>query len=153
MRAARLLLIGLAVVISATGAACLAAHAAEAIMLRAGQPTAASAVFAFDRKPRPREIIVRTVQAGVAGSRLDVTIDKAKHPVFAHIFSTEECKYGGAAGGGSMCEVRIPAGDAAYRALLAGLKRGRAARITIIDAGVMKMDQTVSLKGFARLLR
>ena len=32
-------------------------------------------------------------------------------------------------------------------------RHGLAARVTVIDAGVMKMDQTVSLKGFAKSLR
>jgi len=47
----------------------------------------------------------------------------------------------------------IPATDPAYRELLSRFKRGRFARITITDAGVMKMDETASLHGFAHALR
>jgi hypothetical protein len=49
--------------------------------------------------------------------------------------------------------VIIPAKDASYRDLLARFKRGRLARVTIQDAGVMKMDQTASLSGLAKALR
>ena len=93
---------------------------------------------------------MRTTQVGVAGSRVEVTIDNAKKPAFSHIFTTEECKFGD---GGSKCEVIVPASNAAYGMILAQFKHGLVARVTVIDAGVMKMDQTVSLKGFARSLR
>jgi hypothetical protein len=127
------------------------AQAAEAIMLRAGEATGPNAVFAFDKDAKPQRIVVRTTQVGVAGSRIEVTIDKAKTPVFSHIFATSECKFGGS---GSNCEVIIPASDdSAYARILAQFKRGLVARVTIADAGVMKMDQTASLRGFTKSLR
>jgi hypothetical protein len=49
--------------------------------------------------------------------------------------------------------VIIPAKEASSRDIVARFKRGRLARVTIQDAGVMKMDQTVSLSGFAKALR
>ena len=52
------------------------ALAAEAIMLRAGAATGANAIFAFD-KGKPHRIVVRTSQAGIAGSRIEVFVDKA----------------------------------------------------------------------------
>jgi hypothetical protein len=125
------------------------AMAAEEIMLRAGQGTGPNAVFAFD-KTKPHRIVVRTTQVGVAGSRIEVFVDKAKTPAFSHLFAASECKFGDS---GSKCEVIIPAFSRAYSAILAQFKRGHLARVTVDDAGVMKMDQTASLEGFTKSLR
>jgi hypothetical protein len=124
--------------------------AAETIMLRAGEATGPNAVFAFDREAKPHRIVVRTTQVGVGGSRIEVFVDKAKTPVFRHLFTTTECKFGDS---GSKCEVIVPASNPAYAAILAQFKRGRVARVTVDDAGVMKMDQTASFKGFTNSLR
>jgi hypothetical protein len=121
--------------------------AGETVMLRAGSATGPNAVFAFDKKAKPRAIVVRTTQVGVAGSRFDVSIDRAEKPAFSHIFTTDECKFGDS---GSTCEVIISASNPAFSTILGQLRRGRLARVSIQDAGVMKMDQTVSLIGFAK---
>jgi hypothetical protein len=123
-------------------------QAAAAATLRIGEVGGANATFVFDAKPPA--IVLRTTRVGVGGSRIEVTVDKDKEPVFSHIFAPGECKFGE---GGSACEVTIPAKDAAYRAILTRFKRGRLARVTIQDAGVMKMDQTASLRGFANTPR
>jgi hypothetical protein len=123
---------------------------AEAVMLRAGGATGPNAVFAFDKAAKPHRILVRTTQAGVAGSRIEVFVDKAKNPAFRHLFAATECKFGDT---GSRCEVIVPASDPAYATILAQFKRGRVARVTVDDAGAMRMDQTASLKGFTKSLR
>jgi len=119
-------------------------------MLRAGEATGANAVFAFDKAAEPHRIVVRTTQVGVAGSRIEVFVDKAKKPAFTHLFTAAECKFGNS---GSKCEVIVPASNPAYAAILAQFKRSLVARVTVDDAGAMKMDQTVSLKGFTKSLR
>jgi hypothetical protein len=126
------------------------AGAKEEIMLRAGEAAGPNAVLAFDNGVKPQQIIVRTTQAGVAGSRIEVTVDKAKTSPFNHIFTTQECKFDD---GGSKCEVVIPASDPAYAAILVQFKRGRVGHIIVADAGVMMFDQTVSLLGFSKTLR
>jgi hypothetical protein len=126
------------------------AQAVAAATLRIGEVDGANATFVFDEKAKPRAIVLRTARVGVAGSRIEVTVDQVKRPVFSHIFAPGECKFGE---GGSACEVTIPASDAAYRAILTRFRRSRLARVTVQDAGVMKMDQTASLKGFANMLR
>ena len=147
MRTAARLLLGVAVF---TGGFVQIALAAEAIMLRAGEATGPNAVFAFDKEAKPHRIIVRTTQVGVAGSRIEVFVDKAKTPAFSHLFTAAECKFGDS---GSKCEVIVPASNPGYAAILAQFKRGLVARVTIDDAGAMKMDQTVSLKGFTKSVR
>jgi hypothetical protein len=126
------------------------ALAAEAIMLRAGEATGPNAEFAFNKEAKPGKIVVRTTQVGVPGSRIEVFVDKAKTPAFRHLYTAAECKF---ADNGSKCEVVVPASDPAYAAILAQFKRGRVARVTVDDAGTMKMDQTASLKGFTKSLR
>jgi hypothetical protein len=145
MRRIRLVLV--TSVLLAVGAAALA-EAAEPT-LRLGAADGANAVFAFDRTAKPRAIVLRTTQVGVAGSRIEVTVDKAKKPVLSHVFAADECKFGNA---GSACEIVIPATDPVYRQILWRFKRGRIARVTVMDAGVMKMDETASLNGFAHAL-
>ena len=125
------------------------AVATDAIMLRAGEATGPNAVFAFD-KVKPHRIVVRTTQVGVAGARIEVFVDKAKTPAFSHLFDASECKFGDS---GSKCEAIISSSNPAYASILAQFKRGRVARVTVDDAGVMKMDQTASLKGFTKSLR
>jgi len=126
------------------------ALAAETIMLRAGAATGPNAIFAFDKSAKPHRIVVRTTQAGVAGSQIEVFVDKAKRPAFHHLFAADECKFGDS---GSRCEVIIRSSSSAYAAILAEFRRGRVARVTVDDAGAMKMDQTASLKGFTKSLR
>jgi hypothetical protein len=121
------------------------ASAGETIMLRAGEAMGPNAVFAFDGQAEPHAIVLRTTQVGVAGSHFEVRVDRAKRPAFDHMFRTEECKFGDS---GSRCEVVIPASTADYARILRAFRRGRLARVTIQDAGVMKMDHTVSLIGF-----
>jgi hypothetical protein len=115
-----------------------------------GEATGPNVVFAFDKDANPHAIVLRSTQTGVAGSRVEVNVDSAKKPVFSHIFATEECKFGD---GGSKCEVIVPASSRAFAGILSQFKRGRMARVSIQDAGVMKMDETVSLIGFMKALR
>jgi hypothetical protein len=136
-------------VITLAGGLAENAVAAEAVMLRAGEATGPNAIFTFD-KAKPHKIVVRTTQVGVAGSRIEVFVDKAKRPALRHLFEAGECKFGD---GGSRCEVIVPSSSPAYATILAQFKRGRVARVTVDDAGAMKMDQTASLAGFTKSLR
>jgi hypothetical protein len=126
------------------------ATAAETTFLRAGDATGPSAVFVFDKEAKGRAIIVHTRQAGVAGARFEISIDGATKPVFDHIFTTGECKF---SDDGSRCDVTIPQSSPEFAAILRGFRRGRMVRVSIQDAGVMRMDQTVSLAGVAKAVR
>ena len=79
-----------------------------------------------------------------------MNVDGAKTPLFSHIFTPEECKFGE---GGSKCEVTVGSSDAAFAKILNGFRRGRMARISVVDAGVMKMGVMVSLVGVTKTLR
>lgn len=126
------------------------ASAKDTVILRVGEPTGPMAVFAVDRDTKPQTLFIRTTQVGVAGSRLEVSVDNAKAAAFSHILTTEECKFGDA---GSVCEVRIWAKDGAFTTIVNAFRRGRMAKVSILDAGVMKMDVTVSLIGVTKALR
>jgi len=149
MRTVRRLLFSALVTAFAAGPLQIAL-ATETVMLQAGEATGPNVVFAFDKEANHHRIVVRTTQVGVAGSRIEVFVDKAKTPAFRHVFTSAECKFGDS---GSKCEVIVPASSPAYAAILAQFKRGRVARVTVDDAVVMKMDQTASLKGFTKSLR
>jgi hypothetical protein len=150
MRTVRRLLLSFLVTLFAAAGSFRIALAAEAVMLRAGDATGPDVVFTFDKEANHHRIVVRTTQVGVVGSRIEVFVDKAKTPAFRHVFPSTECKFGDS---GSKCEVIVPASSRDYAAILAQFKRGRVVRVTVEDAGVMKMDQTASLKGFTKSLR
>jgi hypothetical protein len=140
----------LAIAILAGSGVVSAAAARETIMLRAGDAAGPNSVIAFDRDARPPKIIIRTDKAGVAGSRIAVRIDRADKPAFSHIFTTTECRFDDT---GRKCDLTVPRSSPAFSAILTWFKRARQARITVEDAGVMRMDQTVSLIGFRARFR
>lgn len=149
MRMAVLSVAGLAAIM-AMAEAPQAAQAAREAVLRAGAANGANATFQFNKDAKPPAIMVHTKEAGVVGSRLEVTVDRARIPVFSHVLTADECKF---AAEGSMCEILIPATDPAYDRIVAEFKRGLVARVTVLDAGVMKMDEKLSLLGFTKSFR
>jgi hypothetical protein len=125
-------------------------RAARATTLRVVKADGANAVFILDENAKPPVIVLRTARLGVAGSRIVVTVDHVRKPVFSHIFGPGQCKFGDT---GSNCEVIIAPMDVAYRTILARFKHGRLARVNVQDDGVNEVDQTASLSGFAHALR
>jgi hypothetical protein len=120
---------------------------AAVVVLQAGAAGAPSVVFEIDQSRAPQQIGFKTEQAGVAGSVLEVVIDGHPKPVLHYMFTVDQCHF---VEQQSRCEVNFAKGSEEFAALVKGLIRGRRARITIADAGVMKMDHLVSLKGVAR---
>ena len=132
----------------ALGATALA-RAARAATPQVDEAGGASAVLILD-KSKPPGIVLRTARLGVAGSRIVVTVDHVKKPVFNHIFGPGQCKFGDT---GSACEFTIPSRGVAYRTILVRLQHGHRARVTVQDAGVKEVDQTATLGGFANALQ
>jgi len=122
---------------------------AAIVMLRAGTAGAPNVLFEIDRPKRPNQIVLKTEQAGVAGSVLEVLVDGRHNPALHHVFAEDECKF---IDQRSQCEVTFAAGSPEFADIVKGFIKGRNAKVTVADAGVMKMDHTVSLKGVARLL-
>ena len=122
---------------------------AAVVMLRAGGAGTPNVLFEIDRAKIQKKIILKTDQAAVDGSVLEVFIDRNQNPVLHHLFSGDECKF---VEQQSRCEVTFAAGSPEFAALVNGFVKGRNAKVTVADAGVMKMDHAVSLKGVARLL-
>ncbi len=114
----------------------------------AGKP---QATFAFERTLKPGRIRLTTSLAGVAGSRFAVYVDRGASPVYAHIFTPNECRFVDD-GSRSQCRLTIAGNTPAYRRISEGFKRGQTARITIEDAGTMKMDSTAGLTSLRRRL-
>jgi hypothetical protein len=114
----------------------------------AGKP---QALFVFERTPKPGRIRLTTSLAGVAGSRFAVYVDGGTSPVFQHIFSADDCSFVDD-GSHSQCRLTIAGDTQAYRRINQGFRRGKTARITIEDAGVMKMDSTARLTSLQRRL-
>jgi hypothetical protein len=122
---------------------------AAVLRLQAGAVGKPNVAFEVDQPKAPKQLVLRTDQAGVSGSVLDVSIDGRQKPALHHIFTVDECRF---VEQQSRCEVNFGAGSQEFEDLLKGLIRDRQARVTIADAGVMKMDHLISLKGVARRL-
>jgi hypothetical protein len=127
----------------------ICALAAPVVLLHAGDAGAPNFLFEIDRAKTQNKIILITEQAGVAGSVLEVFIDRSQKPHLHHLFSGDECKF---IEQQSHCEASFAASSPEFAALVNGFVKGRNARVTVADAGVMKMDHAVSLKGVARIL-
>jgi len=122
---------------------------AAVVMLRAGDAGEPNVLFEIDKAKTTKQIVLKTEQAGVVGSVLEFFIDRNQKPVLHHLFSGDECKF---IEQQSRCEVSFAAGSPEFAALVNGFVKGRSAKVTVADAGVMKMDHALSLKGVARLL-
>ena len=122
---------------------------AAVVMLRAGDAGAPNVLFEIDRAKTKNKIILKIEQAGVTGSVLEVFIDRSQKPLLHHLFSADECKF---IEQQSRCEVSFAVESPEFAGLVNGFVKGRNAKVTVADAGVMKMDHAVSLKGIARLL-
>lgn len=118
------------------------------VIMEIGEAGMRHVVFEFERDGKSPSITVRTEMTGVAGSRLTVRIDGAPVLALDHIFSDAECRFPN--GGASMCEIVLGPDHPATEPLVLGFKRGREAHVQIVDAGIMRMDHTISLKGFTR---
>lgn len=125
-----------------------AADAAETVLMTAGEEGSPGVSFGFDPQAAPPVITVRTVLAGVAGSKLSIFIDNSKTAAFDHIFGADECSF--VEGARSNCLHMIPKTSPSYETIVSLFKLGKQARITVEDAGVMKMDHRVSLIGFTK---
>jgi hypothetical protein len=121
---------------------------ARPVTVEIGEAGMRHVVFSFERGTAGTTVTLRTEMTGVAGSRLTVRIDRAPVLALDHVFADGECRFPD--GKASMCEVVIGPDDPAAEKLLVGFKRGREAHVTIEDAGIMRMDQSVSLRGFTR---
>lgn len=109
------------------------------------------AVFTFDSTTGAAGATLDTELAGVTGSRVIVRVDRSPTPIISHVFAAEECGF--VDGAASRCALAIDASDPAYATLVESFRLGRTAHVEVETGGVMEMDHTVSLVGFATALR
>lgn len=122
------------------------ARASAPLVLTVGNPASDHAQIIFSsEKQSDQALTIRTVRVGVAGSRLQLSIDHSPHPLFSKILSDEECRFGDA---GSMCEFTISGDTTLYMNIVHAFRLGLVAHLTVEDSGVMAMAESVSLRGF-----
>jgi hypothetical protein len=66
---------------------------AAVLLLQAGAVGKPNVAFEVDQSKAPKQLFLRTDQAGVAGSALDVSIDGRQKPALHHIFTVDECRF------------------------------------------------------------
>jgi hypothetical protein len=124
------------------------AFAQEALMLMFGSPETRHATVSFSPDKNAADaLIVSTVQVGVAGSRLQLAIDRSKSPLLDRILKAEDCKFDDK---GSVCSFAIAGGTPEYSAIVDAFKKGLTLHIELTNAGSMEMSEDISLKGFTR---
>jgi hypothetical protein len=138
-----LLLSALAVV---TFTALSPAHASEPLTLTVGDSNGDHAEIIFSpEKESAQALTIRTVRIGVAGSRLQLSIDSSPLTLISKILSGEDCRFGDA---GSMCELTVSGETKLYMDIVYSFQLGLAAHLMVENAGVMAMSDSVSLRGF-----
>ena len=127
------------------------AQAAEPLVLAIGDPAGDHAEIIFSpEKKSERALTIRTVGVGVAGARLQLSIDRSPLTLISKILSADECRFGDA---GSMCELTIPGESKLYMDIVYCFQLALAAHLTVENAGVMAMSDSVSLRGFTAAYR
>lgn len=137
----------LALAVGLSGALGSAAFA-EDFSLMLGDPAGqhVALMFAAD-KASDKAVVVTTRLAGVAGSRVSLSIDKAKDNIINHILADQECKF---VDNASTCEFAIPGGTNEYARIVDAFKKGLTVHVEVETAGSMEMQNDISLKGFTK---
>lgn len=97
-------------------------------------------------KQSAKAVTVRTVRIGVAGSRLQLRVDRSRRPLISTILSIGQCKFGD---GGSMYEVTVSGKSALNMDFVRAFRLGFMAHLAVETAGVMAMSDSLSLRGFS----
>jgi len=126
----------------------LAAHAQAAqVTLMAGPPDARHVTFAFDPDPSAAEaLVIETRRVGNPDATLRIWIDKSPIALFERILTSEDCKFDG---DGVLCRLIISGGDPSYAQFVAAFRAGRTLHVEVRNAGVMEMQENLSLRGFS----
>jgi hypothetical protein len=127
------------------------AIAQENLMLMFGAPEGRHATLSFSpNKTADDALVVSTVQVGVAGSRLQLAIDRSKSPLVDRVLATEDCKFDDK---GSVCSFSVAGGTPEYDAIVDAFKKGLTLHIELTNAGSMEMSEDISLVGFTKAYR
>lgn len=128
----------------------LPAAPAGAVTLVAGSEQGPQVRFELESAPGRPQARITTMRAGVAGSRLRVSVDRSPVAVLDRLFAADECRFEAT---GSVCALTLTPADPAHAALIEAFEAGLVAHVTVEDAGVMRMAEQVSLRGFTRAYR
>jgi hypothetical protein len=125
-----------------------ASRAEGVTMFDVGQSDGSRISLVVHNDAAAKALVLRTVLAGVAGSKVRISLDRSQRELFTHVFTEDECRFEN--GSVSICEIEIKAKSSDYARLVDGFKRAKLARFTIEEAGVMKMDYSIALIGFTK---
>lgn len=95
-----------------------------------------------------RALVVETRRVGAPGSRLRLSVDR-RPPFLSQILDADQCRFDDF---GSVCTIAYPRGSTQFRDAIAAFRRGRVARVEILNAGNMAMAREVPLASFAKAL-
>ena len=124
------------------------AGAAELLRLMFGTPEGRHATLDFAADSNGLEALVITTHlAGVAGSRLALSVDRAGAPLIERVLANGECRFDD---GASVCRVAIGGDTAEYAAIVSAFKAGLTAHVEVENAGSMEMSEDISLRGFTK---
>lgn len=125
--------------------------AQESLMLMFGAPEGRHATLSFSpNKTAGDALVVSTMQVGVAGSRLQLAIDRSKSPLVDRVLATDDCKFNDK---GSICTFAIAGDTPEYGAIVDAFKKGLTLHIELTNAGSTEMSEDISLVGFTKAYR
>lgn len=132
----------------AAAAAPWLALAADPITLTGGDAEGRRITFTFgaDREA-PDALSIETRRAGNPGAALTIWIDGSPDPLVSMILTEEACAFDG---DGAACRLDVEGGSPLFERFVTAFKRGRTAHVEVRNAGVMEMQDDLSLTGFTR---
>lgn len=126
--------------------AAASAAAAAPVMLMLGDPAARHVTFTFgpDRAASDA-LVIETRRVGNPGAALRIWIDNSPVALVDRILTADDCRFDD---GGATCRIAVDGSTGAYARFVTAFRRGRTAHVTVQNAGVMEMQDDLSLTGF-----
>jgi hypothetical protein len=119
---------------------------AAPVTLTLGDPAARHVTFTFAQDRAAADaLVIETRRVGNPGAALRIWIDNSPVALVDRVLTAEDCRFDDA---GASCRVTVDGTTGAYARFVASFQRGRTAHVTVQNAGVMEMQDDLSLTGF-----
>jgi hypothetical protein len=120
--------------------------AAAPVALTLGDPAARHVTFTFGPdRAAPDALVIETRRVGNPGAALRIWIDNSPVALVDRVLTADDCRFDDA---GAACRVTVDGTSGTYARFVTSFRRGRTAHVTVQNAGVMEMQDDLSLTGF-----
>jgi hypothetical protein len=119
---------------------------AAPVALTLGDPAARHVTFTFGAdRAAPDALVIETRRVGNPGAALRIWIDNSPVALVDRVLTADDCRFDDA---GATCRVTVDGTTGSYARFVTSFRRGLTAHVTVQNAGVMEMQDDLSLAGF-----